>query len=628
MSFQYPLGLLGLIGVPILIIVYIIKSTFTEQTVSATYLWTLSDKFLKKKRRDNKITGIISLILQILAIVIISMAIAHPVFTVSDGAKEYCFVIDSTGSMNMKSIGGKTRYDLAKEQVREIVDDSMKGSTYTIISVSDDTSVICEKETDKDAVFALLDKMEPGFGTQSFDSALRKAQSYFDENRGAKTYLATDKKYNGANNLTIIDVSDGYNNFAIFDVESEHTFSGELTVSGKIMSYEADAELDLRLVIDGVTNDAWTLKKAVKGASPASFEIKADGIKSYKEAKIQLINADKMMLDNEVVLYSVESENSYKTLLVSDTPFFFETAIGIVGNAEVTVMDTAEYLECEEKADRRITGFNLYIFHSCNPKSVPKDGAVWLINPSASIENSGFGYQGEKVLDAAEVIEKTTNTATVIRDQLLKDIVGEKIYISRYSKCDTSSRKFYTLFTHDGSPVIFTGTNTYGNREVVFAFDIHNSDLPLKPDFAILIKNLLDFSFPTVIENTLYNCGDFAKINITSECESIRVESPYGNVSHISTDEAVGEFMLSEAGTYNIKVVSGDEQKTYRIYSAFSKEEQDPKVTVNEILSLDGEASEESFDGIYDSLLIFFICLFVIFVADWMVYCYDKYQLR
>ena len=210
----------------------------------------------------------------------------------------------------------------------------------------------------------------------------------------------------------------------------------------------------------------------------------------------------------------------------------------------------------------------------------------------------------------------------------MKDIVGEKIYISRYSKCDTSSRKFYTLFTHDGSPVIFTGTNTYGNREVVFAFDIHNSDLPLKPDFAILIKNLLDFSFPTVIENTLYNCGDFAKINITSECESIRVESPYGNVSHISTDEAVGEFMLSEAGTYNIKVVSGDEQKTYRIYSAFSKEEQDPKVTVNEILSLDGEASEESFDGIYDSLLIFFICLFVIFVADWMVYCYDKYQLR
>ena len=68
MSFQYPLGLLGLIGIPILILIYIIKSKYTEQTVSATYLWTLSERFLKRKKKDNKITGIISLILQILAI--------------------------------------------------------------------------------------------------------------------------------------------------------------------------------------------------------------------------------------------------------------------------------------------------------------------------------------------------------------------------------------------------------------------------------------------------------------------------------------------------------------------------------------------------------------------------------
>ena len=88
MSFQYPLGLLGLIGIPILIIIYIIKSMYTEQTVSATYLWTLSEKFLKRKKKDNKITGIISLILQILAIAIISITIAHPVFTISGGAEE------------------------------------------------------------------------------------------------------------------------------------------------------------------------------------------------------------------------------------------------------------------------------------------------------------------------------------------------------------------------------------------------------------------------------------------------------------------------------------------------------------------------------------------------------------
>ena len=44
MRFLYPLGLLGLIGIPILIIIYLIKNKYTEQTVASTYLWELSEK--------------------------------------------------------------------------------------------------------------------------------------------------------------------------------------------------------------------------------------------------------------------------------------------------------------------------------------------------------------------------------------------------------------------------------------------------------------------------------------------------------------------------------------------------------------------------------------------------------
>ncbi|MBO5510612.1 MAG: BatA domain-containing protein [Clostridia bacterium] len=94
MSFLYPLGLLGLIGIPILILVYIIKSKYTEQTVASTYLWTLSERFLKRKRRPSPLAGIISLILQILAVTLISLAIAHPIITVPDSANEYCFILD------------------------------------------------------------------------------------------------------------------------------------------------------------------------------------------------------------------------------------------------------------------------------------------------------------------------------------------------------------------------------------------------------------------------------------------------------------------------------------------------------------------------------------------------------
>ena len=47
MTFVYPLGLLGLIGITLLMLIYIIKSHYTEQTIASTYIWELSEKFLK-----------------------------------------------------------------------------------------------------------------------------------------------------------------------------------------------------------------------------------------------------------------------------------------------------------------------------------------------------------------------------------------------------------------------------------------------------------------------------------------------------------------------------------------------------------------------------------------------------
>ena len=78
MSFLFPLGLLGLIGIPIIILIYILQSKYTEQTVNSTYIWTLSDKFLKRRNPLSGMAGIISLILQLLMVLVISLAIASP----------------------------------------------------------------------------------------------------------------------------------------------------------------------------------------------------------------------------------------------------------------------------------------------------------------------------------------------------------------------------------------------------------------------------------------------------------------------------------------------------------------------------------------------------------------------
>jgi hypothetical protein len=44
--------------------------------------------------------------------------------------------------------------------------------------------------------------------------------------------------------------------------------------------------------------------------------------------------------------------------------------------------------------------------------------------------------------------------------------------------------------------------------------------------------------------------------------------------------------------------------------------------------SVGGERGYEKTDGEYDPVALLFILLAVVFCADWMVYCYEKYQLR
>ena len=99
MSFVYPLGLLGLIGIPILIIIYIIKNKYTEQTIASTYLWNLSERFLKNRKPISKLKGLINLILQCLAVLVISLLIARPIIHIPNSANEFCFILDGSGSI-------------------------------------------------------------------------------------------------------------------------------------------------------------------------------------------------------------------------------------------------------------------------------------------------------------------------------------------------------------------------------------------------------------------------------------------------------------------------------------------------------------------------------------------------
>ncbi|MGM9641586.1 MAG: VWA domain-containing protein, partial [Eubacteriales bacterium] len=234
MNFLYPLGLLGLIGIPILILIYIIKSKYAEQTVASTYLWTLSEKFLKRKKPISPLAGIISLILQILAVTAISLIIAHPIITIPGSAQEYCFILDASGSMNAEE-NGISRFDRAKEQIEERIKTSSDGSRYTLITVSNLTNTVFEQITDKKQALEMLDELKVGYVDIELTGAIGIAQKYFDDNRSAKTVLFTDTSYEQATNIEVVNIAGSEKNTAISGVNWVIA-DGQLTLTGRVDS--------------------------------------------------------------------------------------------------------------------------------------------------------------------------------------------------------------------------------------------------------------------------------------------------------------------------------------------------------------------------------------------------------
>ncbi len=626
MSLMYPLCLLALLGVPVVILIYILKRQYTEQTVNSTYIWTLSEKFLKRRNPLSGLTGVISLILQILMIILIVFALVHPLIKLEGRAEEYCFVIDSSGSMNMKD-GEDTRFERGKDEIEKIINESAKGSQYTLISMGDSATTVYERTSSKEIALKLLDELKPAYSGSDLQAGASAMQELFNETPSVNNYLITDKIFNLRENVEIINVGKDENNVGITSVNAVCE-NGEIKINGILNSYKMQNTVTVDVYIDGapVPQASATVMcpplKEMPAGMDTPFEIPPIPWKSgtYVSVRAVIREEDALKDDNEAIAYNKENNSQSSIIIVSPSPLFLEVAIDALGDYNVTTVTPAEYeLSYEDKS------YGLYIFDSYAPTKTPDDGAVWMVNVTSSSSNSGFTYRSSVELEEPTGFERTKSTSSIAK-KLLDGVNANGAYLIKYLRYSTYT-SYTPLFTTNGVPLIMAGENSYGNRSVVFAFDLHDSNIAMTGDFVNLIGNLLDYSFPSVLDKTSYFVGESAIINTVANSKSIKITSPLGDVKYLDTAQTLNEFVVNEPGTYTISVVSGGTESEYKIYSELGLDERTP-TRVEDAFSVYGTPTNDRIDGEFDPLIIIFILIAVIFAADWMVYMYEKRQLR
>ena len=142
----------------------------------------------------------------------------------------------------------------------------------------------------------------------------------------------------------------------------------------------------------------------------------------------------------------------------------------------------------------------------------------------------------------------------------------------------------------------------------------------------VLIRNILEYSFPQVLERDVYDCGETLEMNASPDCLNIEIVSPSGE-KELKTLKTIDNYRFAEVGVYTITMNTNSGSKTYNVYARLPETERAPLQT-EAAFCINGEATDGRTDGKYDRLILIFALLSVMFIADWMVYCYDKYQLR
>ena len=184
---------------------------------------------------------------------------------------------------------------------------------------------------------------------------------------------------------------------------------------------------------------------------------------------LALREEDALMADNRAET-AVKHTDILRAAVTSDS-VFLESALRVRTN--LTVLRTEEDALTSTEADLYILGSSPLIV----TRMLPEEG--W--NPSATAFGS-FSWTENKAettgIPAVEITESKLTKGLTFKNVFFRNVLPV-----------TGGRTAVFL---DGKPVI-----AYDDSTVVLGFDLHDSNLPMKYDFPVLIQNILDWLLPS-----------------------------------------------------------------------------------------------------------------------------------
>ena len=556
MSWLTPLGFLGLIGIAILILIYILKPNYKQKFISSTFVWELSLKYRRKKIPINKFRNILLFICQVLVITSCAFILAQPVIEENQKPEilEKVAIVDASASMRAV-YDDVSRYERALSEVSTLAEQVFAENGYmTVIFAGKEASYVAQRVTAEDSL-ELLSTLEEminedtcTYGKADIDGAVKLAQKIVDVNVDAEVLLYTGTDYLAHNGVTIMDVTEnGEWNAAILNCEAlveENYYTFKVSVA----AYNRDTDLMVHCDIKGA-NGGGTVRMELPvrcngdETKTVSFVTQnaQTAVHEFESVHVYVSENDSFAADNDFYIYGGKKPELKILYYSPNANIFFAGSV-------MSVRDTLsnrwsiEYKEINkftESAELPVSGYDFYIYENAMPDIMPEDGVVMLVNMDKAPE-------GLPVIMGSEV-NGTFNLSYGESHELTNRINPEKMQLSKYRKL-ISFEGFTPLLYCAGDPVLLV-QETEQQKVVLMPFSVNFADFSMLVDFPILIYNIFEYFMPSTLTGYAFDVND--KVSLNARGDSLSVESSTGKIKE-TFENFPAELEVTEYGTYTL----------------------------------------------------------------------------
>ena len=555
--FIYPLGLLGLTAIPIVILIYLLRSRYKTKNVSSTFIW----KRARVKRRIplNFIMSLL-LILQILIVVAASFAIARPTIEPLKTEDEI-IILDASASMLAKD-GNNTRFDDAKEAIEKAAEDIGENHRMTLILAGEEAVKVVTRTKDKGEFLTALRPLECTMRGSDINKALDVAAEVLNQNKSAKVIVYTDKAYIDTDGIEIVDCKreDDWN-AGVVSFEDELTPT-EYEFITDIGNYGVSKEFSVKLLINGevvsqrkITMAAGEIKR-LRFTNSTTEDTGKDEIRvrlnepitAYENATIELSAKDSFTFDDSLTIYPKEKKNP-KILYISK----YVVTEGGKKNANKSLLNfalkangytiTSDDMYPDASSFTDFKGYDIYIFEGVMPSSLPTDGAIWFVDAkmtndaNANITSEFFENAGITIGDSVKrdetngyLLSKSLSLDSVVT-QLLSNVYldiplviqGQEApaAVMTYRPIESYGAAFKPIYKANDQDVFIAG-NYKSVPVIMTTFDFANSSLiAYISDFPMLIKNMINYSVPEPVTQSTASLGDIIEFDFPVGAKTI-----------------------------------------------------------------------------------------------------------